>query len=138
MYFNFRKGLIFTISLVVVISIPRINGGEGEANLCATLFKEENFGFDTGNSEGFSLNDGTLVSNFEEEHVTIDTVWNITKSFQIKPNCVLNACNGPYFDGTCLDLKDSAEKLPADFQNVLSASCTCANVSSKLLFFKFF
>lgn len=80
------------------------------------------------NSDVFILKDGTRVSNFEEQYITIDTVWNETRSFQIENGCVLSACNSSFFDGFCQDFTQSLGQLPQELDNLYSASCTCENV----------
>ncbi len=97
-----------------------------DAQLCAMLYKEGNY---SGENK-FPMVDGSQVVNFEEEYITVDTVWNNTGSFMVQPGCTLMVCNDTNFMGQCEQVTESqSQSMPQEMGYFLSASCQCNKVS---------
>lgn len=95
-----------------------------QAQMCAMLYKGQNY---TG--EQFPLIDGSSVINFEEEYVSVETVWNRTGSFHLEPSCVLTSYNETNFQGILKEYRSSQTNPNQDMDTLHSASCECHKVN---------
>jgi hypothetical protein len=103
--------------------VASFTSGVTAEDQCAVLFDATNL-----NGKKFIVGDGRQFSDFEEEYINADTVWNVTQSFTVSSGCVLTACNDSYFEGNCQDFQNDALALPVGLHAVYSASCACAKV----------
>lgn len=109
--------------LILFLFLTTQDKNLAEAQICGMLYKEQNY---TGGK--FPLIDGSHVTNFEEEYISVETVWNTTGSFYLEPGCVLTAYNETHFQGQVKEWRTSQINPSLDIDTLLSASCECHKV----------
>lgn len=114
------------VVLVAVAILCHLLNAASAQTVCSLLYKGGNYSGDK-----FPMLDGAYFTNLEEEHFTVDTVWNDTASFYLEPGCVLRTCNDTNFMGECKSHRHSQIQPGEHF---LSASCECSKVHTNLIY----